>query len=69
MWNLNLEVVYLSLALILLFGILGANFYQRDRYEGPNGEALEVRMRLTALIVVSTVIAIGAVGILIHGLG
>lgn len=67
-WDLSLSVVYLCLALVLIFGIVGANFYLRGRYEGPSGEALEARVRLTALLAVCAVIAIGAAGIPIYAL-
>jgi hypothetical protein len=67
-WDLSLMLAYLCLALVVLSGVIGAHNYQSGRYEGPSGEALEDRIRLTSLMVVLVTLGIGAIGIPIYGL-
>lgn len=61
-WDVSVIIGYLALGLVMLNGILGAYLYHEHRFEGPEGEARNKRLRfgflkgIIALLVVSAIV-------------
>ena len=61
-WDISVIAGYIALGLVLLSGIIGAYLFHEHRFEGPEGEALNKRLRfgfltgIAIFLVVSTIV-------------
>lgn len=68
LWDAAIVLAYVSLFLVLVCGIRGAWLYNAGRYEGPEGAARSLRLRLRFLALIGVLFIGGISAILAVGL-
>lgn len=62
LWDISVIIGYLALGLVMVSGIIGAYLFHEHRFEGPEGEALNKRIRFGFLkAIIALVLFSGAV--------
>lgn len=60
LWDVSIIVGYVALGLVLLSGVIGAYLFHERRFEGPEGDALNKRLRFGFLWGIVILVAISA---------
>ena len=64
-WDISVIAGYIALGLVLLCGIIGAYLFHEHRFDGPEGEALNKRLRFGFLTGIAIFIVVSAIVITI----